>query len=93
MATFPHFPRSCHICGGELSAEKCGTDEHGSPVHERCYARKLLRDRKPLRRLKENIRRTRELIEQTDELLRRSGFPSETLPGTTIPAINEPRNR
>ena len=34
----------CWICGKTLSLETCNTDEHGNPVHERCYAAKLALD-------------------------------------------------
>jgi hypothetical protein len=32
----------CSICTSAISLETCNTDEHGSPVHEECYVRKLI---------------------------------------------------
>ena len=34
----------CWICGNAVPLETCKTDEHGNPVHERCYAAKLALD-------------------------------------------------
>ena len=36
--------RDCWICGKAVPLETCKTDEHGNPVHERCYAAKLALD-------------------------------------------------
>ena len=34
-------PKWCWICGGSVSLEDCKIDEHGSPVHEQCYAARV----------------------------------------------------
>jgi len=32
----------CWICGNDVALEQCKTDEHGQPVHEHCYAVRVL---------------------------------------------------
>lgn len=37
-----HHPNQvCWICGKPVALETCKTDEHGSAVHEQCYAAKV----------------------------------------------------
>lgn len=39
-------PQTCWVCGESIRLEECKVDEHGLPVHERCYLAKVALSRK-----------------------------------------------
>jgi hypothetical protein len=41
MMSLRHPTQMCWICGTAVTQQNQKTDEHGSAVHERCYAAKL----------------------------------------------------